>query len=64
MESPNTTRGGVRAFRGASTATFASPVDATSGHDLASHNDARFYWDRRSNSVERLSLHMGRGWHE
>ncbi len=63
MESPNTARG-VRAFRGASTATVASPVDATCAATRASNSDARFYWDRHSNSVECLSRDLWRGCHE
>ena len=59
MESPNTARG-AGAFRVTSTATVASPVDDTRGADHASPIDARYYWDRRSNSYERLTLHMGR----
>lgn len=63
MESPNTARG-VRAFRVTSRATVVRELDATRAPDLASLNDARFFWDRRSNSYERQSLHLGRGWHE
>jgi hypothetical protein len=63
MENPNTARGGVRAFRAASTATLASPVDATCRHDPASPKEARFVWDRRSNSIERATRHLRRGYH-
>lgn len=63
MEDPNTAQGGVRAFRAASTATVASPVDATCSHDPASPKEARFFWDRRSNSIERVTRHLWRGCH-
>lgn len=63
MKNPNSARG-AGAFRVTSTATFASPVDATRGTVQASNSDARFYWDRGSNSYERLSLHLGRVCHE
>lgn len=63
MENPSTARG-AGAFRVTSTATFASPVDATCGPVRATKSETRFYWDRRSNSVQRLTRHLGRVWHE
>lgn len=59
MKNPNSARG-TGAFRVTSTATVASSVDATSGTAHATPSDARFYWDRLSNSVQPLTLHMGR----
>ncbi len=63
MKSPNTA-GGAGAFRVTSTATVASPVDATCGTAHATPSEARFYWDRLSNSVQPLTLHLGRVCHE
>ncbi len=59
MENPSTARG-AGAFRVTSTATFASPVDDTHGPVRATKSETRFYWDRRSNSVQPLMLHGGR----
>ncbi len=58
MKNPNSA-GGAGAFRVTSTATVASPVDATCGTVHASP-EARFYWDRLSNSVQPLELRKGR----
>lgn len=63
MKNPSTARG-AGAFRVTSTATLASPVDATLGSVLASLHDVRFYWDRDSNSCERLAFFPGRRWYE
>lgn len=59
MKNPNSARG-AGAFRVTSTATVASPVDATCGAVHASPTNARFYWDRLSNSVQPLTLRLGR----
>jgi hypothetical protein len=59
MKNPSTTNG-AGAFRVTSTATFASPVDAMRAPVHASNSDARFYWDRDSNSVQPLTAAMGR----
>ena len=59
MKSPNTA-GGVRAFRVTSRATVECELDATQAATRASYSDARFYWDARSNSVQRLTLQFGR----
>lgn len=58
MKNPNSARG-AGAFRVTSTATLTSPVDDTRGTFHASISDARYYWDRGSNSYERLSLRFG-----
>lgn len=63
MKNPNSA-GGAGAFRVTSTATVASPVDATCGTVHASPAQARFYWDRSSNSIEPLQIHMGRVRHD
>lgn len=63
MKNPNSA-GGAGAFRVTSTATVASPVDATCGTVHASPTEARFYWDRRSNSCERFAIQRGRACHE
>lgn len=59
MKNPDTARG-TRVFRVTTTATVASPVDATFGTAHASPSEARFYWDRPSNSVQPLALKLGR----
>jgi hypothetical protein len=61
MKSPNTARG-VRAFRVTSNATVVRASDDTRGPARATPHDARFYWDRGSNSYERLVKSMGRAW--
>lgn len=58
MKNPNSARG-AGAFRVTSTATVASPVDATCSTVYASPTEVRFYWDRHSNSVQTLILHLG-----
>ena len=63
MKNPNSARG-AGAFRVTSTATLASPVDATFGTPHASPTGARFYWDRLSNSVQPWTFKLGRTWHE
>lgn len=59
MKNPST-KSGAGAFRVTSTATFASPVDAMRAPIRASKSAARFYWDRESNSVQPLTLAMGK----
>lgn len=60
MKNPNTAHG-VRAFRVTSNATVVRATDDTLGTAHASPTDARFYWDRRSNSYERLHRQMREG---
>ncbi len=59
MKSPNTVSS-ARAFRVTSRATVRCELDATQAATRASHSDAHFYWDARSNSVQRLTLQLGR----
>ncbi|MCC1494063.1 hypothetical protein [Cognatishimia sp. F0-27] len=63
MKNPNSARG-AGAFRVTSNATVVRADDDTQGSYDASPKDARFYWNRRSNSIEPLALHMGSVWHE
>lgn len=65
MKNPNSARG-AGAFRVTSGATVVRATDDTQVGARARPNDARFYWDRLSNSVEPLNLYLylGRGWHE
>lgn len=63
MKNPNTACG-AGAFRVTSTATVASPVDATCGTVHASPTAARFYWDRFSHSVQPVTLRLGGIWHD
>lgn len=58
MKNPST-MGGAGAFRVTSIATLASSVDATRAPTRARKSDARFYWDRASNSVQPLALYLG-----
>lgn len=59
MKNPNSA-GGTGAFRVTSTATVVRATDDTGGNVHASPSDARFYWDRLSNSVQPFALHLGR----
>ena len=59
MKNPNSASG-AGAFRVTSTATVVRATDDTSGTAHASPTEARFYWDRLSNSVQPLTLHLGR----
>lgn len=59
MKNPNSARG-AGAFRVTSNATVVRATDDTCGTAHASPCDARFYWDRLSNSVQPMTLHMGR----
>ena len=63
MKNPNLASG-AGAFRVTSTATVASPVDATCGTLHASPTEARFYWDRLSNSVQPLPIRSRRFWND
>ncbi|SFH37193.1 hypothetical protein SAMN04488020_11134 [Palleronia marisminoris] len=63
MKSPNTARG-ARAFHVTSTATVVRATDVTYGACYASPAEARFYWDRLSNSIQPLTLHLGSVCHE
>lgn len=58
MKNPNSVQG-ARAFRVTSTATFASPVDATSRLISATQNEMRFRWCSLSNSVQPVSIRKG-----
>lgn len=63
MKNPNSARG-AGAFRVTSNATVVRATDDTCSTAFASPSDARFYWDRLSNSVQPLTLYLGRVWHE
>jgi hypothetical protein len=63
MKNPNSARG-AGAFRVTSNATVVRATDDTWGTVHATPPEARFYWDRMSNSVQPLALHLGRVWHE
>lgn len=59
MKNPNSKRG-VGAFPVTSTATLASPVDATGCPAPTRQNERRYYWSPLSHSVERVIVRKGR----
>lgn len=63
MKRPDSARG-AEAFRVTSTATFASPVDATSTLPPTSLTERWFCWCTRSNSVQPLELSKGSDAHD
>lgn len=58
MKDPNSASG-AGAFRVTSTATFASPVDATSGLSPATPSEHGFRWCTLTNAVQPLKLRRG-----
>ncbi len=63
MKNPNSA-GGAGAFRVTSNATVVRATDDTRGAAHASPTKARYYWDRRSHSVQRWALQLGTLAHE
>lgn len=63
MKNPNLARG-AGAFRVTSNATVVRATDDTLGAVHASPSNAQYYWDRLSNSVQPLTLCLGRVCHE
>ena len=58
MKNPNSAHG-AGAFRVTSTATFASPIDATDAPSPTSRNERRYYWSNKTNACEPLRIRKG-----